>query len=94
MQDFDKDKDSKLAELQKSLSTLKKSQIKNTTSVKELQRELQSGRLEAEQTGADLGAAQEQMAEINQTLDAQQSEIEALQKEQAQAKVCSYCCWH
>ena len=87
MQDFDKNKDSKLAELQKSLSNLKKSQIKNSTAVKNLQRELQSSRLEAEQAGADLGAAQEQLTEIDQTLSAQQSEIETLQKEQTQAKV-------
>ena len=88
MQDFDKNKDSKLAELQTSLSSLKKSQIKNSVSVKNLQKEMQSARLEAEQAGADVGAAQDELAEIDQTLANQQEEIKALQKEQREVKVC------
>ena len=87
MKDFDNNKDSKLAELQNSLNTLKKTQIKNSVSVKTLQKELQSSRLEAEQAGADLGAAQEQLLEIDSTLKVQEEEVGDLQKEQAQAKV-------
>lgn len=87
MKDFDNNKDSKLAELQSSLNALKKTQIKNSTSVKTLQKELQSARLEAEQTGADRGAAQEQFAEVDLTLTAQEAEVKDLQKEQAQVKV-------
>ena len=87
MKDFDSNKDSKLAELQSSLSSLKKAQIKNSVSVKALQKEVQSGRLEAEQAGADFGAAQDQLAEVDSTLKAQDAEIRALQKEQAQVKV-------
>jgi len=87
MKDFDSNKDNKLAELQTSLNTLKKSQIKNSVSVKTLQKELQSSRLEAEQSGADLGAAQEQLAEVDSTLRAQEAEINELQRKQTQAKV-------
>jgi structural maintenance of chromosome 2 len=87
MKDFDNNKDTKLAELQCSLNTLRKSQIKNSVSVKALQKELQSSRLEAEQAGADSGAAQEQLAEVESTLTAQEAEVLDLQNEQAQAKV-------
>ena len=87
MKDFDNNKDNKLAELQSALNTLKKSQIKNSISVKILQKELQSSRLEAEQAGADLSAAQEQLADVDSTLKAQGAEIEGLQKQQIQAKV-------
>ncbi|KAK3171285.1 hypothetical protein OEA41_003369 [Lepraria neglecta] len=86
MKDLDSNKDSKLAELQSSLNALKKSQIKNSVSVKTLQKELQSSRLEAEQAGADIGAAQEQLAEVDSTLKAQEAEFKDLQKEQVQAK--------
>ena len=87
MKDFDNNKDDKLAELQSSLDTLRKKQNKNSVSVKTLQKELQSGRLEAEQAAADLGAAQDQLAEVHATLQAQDAEVQALQQEQAQVKV-------
>lgn len=87
MKDFDNNKDDKLAELQSSLDALRKKQTKNTVSVKTLQKELQSGRLEAEQAGADLGAAQDQLAEVEATLQAQDAEVQALQEEQARIKV-------
>ena len=87
MKDFDNNKDSKLAELQSALNALKKSQIKNSITVKNLQKELQSSRLEAEQTGADLGAAQEQLAEVDSTLKTQEAEVEGLKEQQNQAKV-------
>ncbi len=87
MKDFDSNKDNKLAELQSTLNALKKAQIKNSVSVKTLQKELQSGRLEAEQAGADFGAAQEQLAEVHSTLKAQEDEVHDLRQEQAQVKV-------
>lgn len=87
MKDFDNNKDNKLAELQSALNILEKSQIKKSICVKNLQKELQSSRLEAEQAGADLSAAQEQLAEVGSTLKAQEAEVEGLQKEQIQAKV-------
>ena len=85
--DFSNNKDDKLAELQSSLTTLKKAQTKNSISVKTLQKELQSARLEAEQAGGDLAAAQEQLLEVEATLKAQEAEIQDLQREQKQAKV-------
>lgn len=87
MNDFSNNKDSKLAELQDALSSLKKTQTKNSIAVKTLQKELQSARLEAEQAGADLGAAQDQLTEIGSTLKVQDAEVDELKKEQSQAKV-------
>lgn len=89
--DFSANKDDKLAELQSSVEKLKKSQTKNSISVKTLQKELQAARLEAEQAGADMGAAQEQLTEVDSTLQTQEAEIQALQREQKQLKVCP---WH
>ena len=63
MSEFDNNKDSKLAELQTSLEGLKKNLNKNTISVKTMQKELQASRLESEQAGSDLSAAEEQLAE-------------------------------
>ena len=85
--DFSDNKDDKLAELQLSVEKLKKSHTKNSTAVKTLQKELQAARLEAEQAGADLGAAQEQLVEIDTTLKMQETEIHSLQQEQKQFKV-------
>ena len=87
MNDFSNNKDSKLAELQSSLDVLKKSQAKNSLAVKTLQKELQAARLESEQSGGDLAAAQEQLVEVESTLKAQADEISALQQEQAHLKV-------
>lgn len=88
MNEFSNNKDSKLAELQDALGSLKKAQSKNSMSAKTLQKELQSTRLEAEQAGADLGAAQDQLTEIDSILEVQVREVEELIKEQSQAKVC------
>ena len=87
MKEFDSNKDDKLAELQSSINAVRKTQIKNSVSVKTLQKDLQSSRLEAEQAGADLSAAQDQLAEAEATLKAQEAEIQDLQKEQARIKV-------
>jgi structural maintenance of chromosome 2 len=87
MSEFNNNKDNKLAELQDSLNALKKSLTKNSASVKELQKELQSSRLDSEQVGSDLSAAEEQLAESENTLQAQVEEIESLKREQARLKV-------
>ena len=87
MSEFSNNKDNKLAELQDSLNSLKKSLTKNSASVKELQKELQSSRLDSEQVGSDLSAAEEQQAESENTLQAQVEEIESLKREQARLKV-------
>ncbi|MCJ1423902.1 Structural maintenance of chromosomes protein 2, partial [Sticta canariensis] len=84
--DFSNNKDDKLAELQSRLNALQKSQTKKSVSVKTLQKELQAARLEAEQSDTDLGAAQEQLDEVNSTLKGQEDEVQGLQKEQAEIK--------
>ena len=86
MKDFDSNRDGKLTELQSAIEVLKKGQTKNSVSVKILQKELQSARLEAEQVGADEGAAQEQLDEVDSTLQAQEAEMKTLQEEQRQVK--------
>ena len=87
MNDFSKNKDSKLAELQSSLDTLKKSLSKRSVVVKTLQKDLQEARLESDQSGGDFAAAQEQLAEVETTLRSQEEEIETLQKDQTEIKV-------
>lgn len=89
MSEFSDNKDSKLAELQTSLNTLKKNLTRNSASVKELQKEVQSTRLDSEQVGSDLSAAEEQSAESENTLKAQVEEIDSLKREQARLKVFS-----
>ncbi|MCJ1250406.1 Structural maintenance of chromosomes protein 2 [Trapelia coarctata] len=86
IKDFSSNKDSKLAELESSLEALKKSQVKNMVTVKTLQKDLQEARLESEQSGGDLAAAQEQITEVESTLKAQEEEISTLLKEQAAIK--------
>ncbi|MCJ1485015.1 Structural maintenance of chromosomes protein 2 [Schaereria dolodes] len=84
--DFSNNKDSKLAELQSSLDILKKAQGKASVSVKTLQKDLQAARLESEQCGSDLGAIQDQLLEVENTLRTQEDEISALLQEQAEIK--------
>ncbi|KAL4818944.1 RecF/RecN/SMC [Aspergillus spinulosporus] len=86
MNEFNNNKDSKLEELQTTLNALKKSLSKNLTSVKNLHKELQASRLESEQVGSDLSAAEEQYAESESTLKAQLEEIDSLKREQARIK--------
>lgn len=88
MSEFSNNKDSKLEELQTTLDKLKKSYTKNYSSVKELQKELQTSRLDSEQVGSDLSAAEEQLVESDNTLSAQIEEIESQKREQARLKVC------
>ena len=87
MSEFSDNKDSKLAELQTSVDALKKSLSKNSNAVKTSQKELQSSRLESEQVGSDLSAAEEQSSESEKTLKAQMEEIESMKREQARIKV-------
>ncbi|KAJ5702756.1 hypothetical protein N7488_010304 [Penicillium malachiteum] len=86
MSEFNNNKDSKLEELETSLNSLKKALTKNSASVKELQKELQSSRLDSEQVGSDLSAAEEQLTETENTLKAQVDEIESLKREQTRLK--------
>ncbi|KAH0562707.1 hypothetical protein GP486_002623 [Trichoglossum hirsutum] len=86
MKDFDSNKDAKLAELQKSVDSLRKTLSKNSASVKTMQKELQGAQLESEQAAADLSATQEQLEEANSTLRAQEEEVQILKQEQIQIK--------
>ncbi|KAK6585316.1 hypothetical protein PZA11_002043 [Diplocarpon coronariae] len=86
MKDFDNNKDGKLVELQGSLDALRKALIKNSASVKVLQKELQGARLDSEQVGGDLAAAQEQFQEVEVALKGYGEEIAALVAEQARVK--------
>lgn len=87
MSEFSNNKDSKLAELQASIAALSKTQGKSSKAVKVIRDQLQDARLESEQSIADLGAAQDQLAEVEQTLKAHDDEVRVLQKELAQIKV-------
>jgi structural maintenance of chromosome 2 len=78
MKDFDNNKDGKLVELQKSLDALRKLLTKESASVKTVQKELQGARLDSEQVGADLAAAQEQLLDVETTLQSQAEEISNL----------------
>ncbi|KAI1940387.1 Structural maintenance of chromosomes protein 2 [Ophidiomyces ophidiicola] len=86
MSEFDNNKDSKLAELQSSLDTLKKRLGKNSISLKTLQKELQASRLDSEQAGGDLTTAEEQLADAEAALNAQKEEVECIQREQKRCK--------
>jgi structural maintenance of chromosome 2 len=87
MNEFNNNKDSKLAELQSSLEKLKKALSKNSASIKPLQSEMREALVVSEQCGNDLAATQEQLQEAQTTLKTQQEEISALIAEQAQAQV-------
>ena len=87
MNEFNNNKDSKLAELQSSLEKLKKALSKNSASVKPLQSEMREALVVSEQCGSDLAATQEQLQEVQTTLKSQQEEINTLLAEQSRAKV-------
>lgn len=87
MKDFDNNKDGKLVELQSSLDALRKSLTKTSAAVKVIQKELQGARLDSEQVGSDLSAAQEQLQEAEQTLKGQEEEIAGLVSENSVVKV-------
>ncbi|KAF2188611.1 RecF/RecN/SMC protein [Zopfia rhizophila CBS 207.26] len=86
MNEFNKNKGSKLAELQSSLDKLKKALSKSNASTKPLQQEMREARVDSEQCGGDLAAAQEQLQDVQVTLKTQQEEIDALVADQARVK--------
>ena len=85
--DFSNNKDRKLAELQSVVDSTKITQSQKSSAVKTLHKELQAARLESEQSGGDLGAAQEQLTEIEHASKTLLHEIESLRKETMEAKV-------
>ena len=87
MSEFNDNKDSKLSELQKSLDALKKDLTKNSTSIRPLQQKMREAKLESEQCGSDLAAAQEELAESTAALRHQKQEIDEMVDKQRQIKV-------
>ena len=87
MADFDKNKDGKLKELEKSIESLRKALTKNLTAVKMMQKELQNARVESEQASSDLIAAEEALAEANASITAQNEEINITLQEQKATKL-------
>ncbi len=87
MKDFNNNKDGKLLELQTSLDALRKALTEKSASVKVLQKELQGARLDSEQVGGDLSAAQEHLQESEQTLKTHEEEIAQLLSEQIRIRV-------
>ncbi|KAI5307199.1 Rab GDP dissociation inhibitor alpha [Ascosphaera pollenicola] len=90
MGEFNNNKDGKLAELQTTVSTLKKQLDKNSCILKTMQKELQASRLDSEQAGSDLTAAEDQLSDADGNVKAQLSELEALKKEQIECKRAHY----
>ncbi|KAI9671028.1 MAG: Structural maintenance of chromosomes protein 2 [Alyxoria varia] len=86
MNDFSKNKDSKLAELQKALEKLKKEHSKSLDSIKPVQQQMRETKLESEQCGADRAAAQENLEETQNTLKSLRAEVEKLKSEQSRLK--------
>ncbi|KFY09278.1 hypothetical protein V491_08282 [Pseudogymnoascus sp. VKM F-3775] len=86
MKDFDNNKDGKLVELQKILDSLRKALTRDSAAVKVLQKEVQGARLDSEQIGGELSAAQEQLQESELALKTQDEEINALMKQGRQAQ--------
>ncbi|KAK5052647.1 hypothetical protein LTR84_002512 [Exophiala bonariae] len=86
MEDFSKNKDSKLKELEKSLIELKKSLGKTSAAIKSLQKELQDARIDSEQAVIDLAAAEEQLTEVNSAIESQKEEMQVLKQEETEVK--------
>ena len=87
MSEFDNNKDSKLSELQSVLEKLKKDLSKNSASIRPLQQSMREAKLDSEQCGSDLSAAQEELAEFRSALQHQKDEIDEIVKKQNQIKV-------
>ncbi|KAF3922779.1 hypothetical protein AA313_de0201094 [Arthrobotrys entomopaga] len=86
MHDFTKNKDGKLAELQKSVTRAKLEIETKMEQMKILQKDFQNARLEMEQAGGDLSIAKEQLEESNSSVIAQQLELSNLLKAQEESK--------
>jgi len=85
MKDFSSNKSGKLDQLQKDLDELNKALAKAQGSIKPLQQELREAAVDAEQTGADLAAAQEEQSDSETTVQAHAQEMDELGAEQKQA---------
>ncbi|TQS36157.1 hypothetical protein Golomagni_03400 [Golovinomyces magnicellulatus] len=86
MVDFNCNKDGKLVELKTSLDSLRKSLVLSSSNLKSLQKSLQEARLDSEQVGSELLAAQEQCHDIDKSLQTQDREIDIFISEIAQVQ--------
>lgn len=86
MADFSNNKDSKLEELEKSLTDLKKSLRCESGAVKAMQKTLQDSRVESEQAMSDLTAAEEQLAEIDASIESMKEELDSIRQDEFQVK--------
>lgn len=84
--EFKSNKGGKLAELQRSVEQVKINLVKQSTSMKSVQKEFQTAQLEVEQLGGDLAAAQEQLEEVISSLRSIEVEIMSLKEQQAAAR--------
>ncbi|KAI7294393.1 putative nuclear condensin complex subunit Smc2, partial [Hortaea werneckii] len=79
-------KSGKLDQLQKEVEKLKKALSKAQATIKPMQQEMREASIEAEQTGSDLAAAQEELADSETTVTNHKEEMEGLENEQRAAK--------
>ena len=86
MKDFSSNKGAKLEQLQNDLQNLKKELSTAQASIKPLQQEVRDAGVDAEQTGSDLSAAQEELQDTESTLKAHREELDAHEAEQKGAK--------
>ncbi|KAB8349829.1 hypothetical protein FH972_023842 [Carpinus fangiana] len=86
MNEFSKNKDGKLTELQATLEKLKKAVAKTSTSVKPLQQEMRNAKVDMEQCSGDLVSAQETLEDAVMSLRSQREEVQQLTQEQNTAK--------
>lgn len=86
MKDFSSNKSGKLDQLQKDLDKSRQALARAQSSIKPLQQEVREARIDSEQTGSDLSAAQEELADLETTLQGHKHEMDALEAEQKQAQ--------
>jgi len=86
MEDFSSNKTGKLEQLQKEVEKAKKTLSKAQAAIKPLQQDVRDASVDAEQTGSDLGAAQEELHDAETTLSGHREEMTSLEAEQKQAK--------
>lgn len=86
MKDFSSNKGAKLEQLQTELDKLRKALTKTQASIKPLQQEVRNASIDAEQTGGDLSAAQEELHDAETTLKGQQEELAMDENEQKQIR--------
>ena len=86
MNEFKTNKGGKLAELQKTVATLKTKVANQSQAMKSIREEYQSAQLDLEQAGGDVATAQESLEEVNAAIEAQEGEVAQLNEEHTRVK--------